>query len=390
MATLYALPSVLLGLLFRVQFLYAEALSVERSLSQYDLTFPARGDRELNATVKFVAVFCFAYMGLALARQVTTYAIDEDAAPRSRAGLCRAGVGWLFGLANTLMIVLFLTYCTVACCWILVAAVMKPTEYLKYAAAAAVLIFVITTTHKQLAASAQKMIDLVQGIFDKTLQKSLENARHKLRDRALETAKNDQVRRRATAGAMGAAASPRSPRSAAGADPEAPKEKDFDFSQIFDLIDEDESNALTKAELHDLFVMMELNISDEQIENMFAYADADGSGEIELHEFKEAWGMIESQMLMTVIEQVGLTKSQILGAVIAVAATVVTLFAFIFLAIGAWNDADGAFGAVVESVFIAGSGFVAQVASKPKPGEAEDTRKAEQISKTILKPPGKA
>ena len=48
--------------------------SVRRALSKYDLTWPMKRDREINATCMYLGSFCLAYMALALLRLVANYA----------------------------------------------------------------------------------------------------------------------------------------------------------------------------------------------------------------------------------------------------------------------------------------------------------------------------
>ncbi len=54
--------------------------------------------------------------------------------------------------------------------------VMKPSEYLKYAAAAALIIFVITTSWKQMAATAREMEETITRVMDRTLNESVKKA----------------------------------------------------------------------------------------------------------------------------------------------------------------------------------------------------------------------
>ncbi len=120
-------------------------------------------------------------------------------------------------------------------------------------------------------------------------------------------------------------------------DPDAP----FEIERIFDLVDEDESNTLDREELRELFYLMEISISEEQLETIFAFADADGSGSIDMGEFRSAWARIQEEMVAAVMEQVGLSTTQIILFVACVTIAVCALFAFIFLAIGAWHDVPG-------------------------------------------------
>ena len=257
--------------------------------------------------------------------------------------------------------------------------VMKPSEYLKYAAAAALIIFVITTSWKQMAATARAMEETITRVMDRTLNESVKKAHEKL---TREKMNKEAV---VEGAAVGVAAGLRQRKGeptedVEAGDPDAP----FEIERIFDLVDEDESNTLDREELRELFYLMEISISEEQLETIFAFADADGSGSIDMGEFRSAWARIQEEMVAAVMEQVGLSTTQIILFVACVTIAVCALFAFIFLAIGAWHDADGAFIAVVQSTFIAGSGFVTQMAAARKSSD-DDTEKAEEMAEESLK-----
>jgi len=124
---LMSLPCLVLATLFKTQFMYAEALSVRRALSKYDLTWPMKRDREINATCMYLGSFCLTYMALALLRLIANYAF----ATKNSKGFIRNATlvsMWLFGFASTLMVVFFIAYCAILACWILVAAVRNGVE----------------------------------------------------------------------------------------------------------------------------------------------------------------------------------------------------------------------------------------------------------------------
>mmetsp|Transcript_16698 Transcript_16698/g.48767 ORF Transcript_16698/g.48767 Transcript_16698/m.48767 type:complete len:807 (+) Transcript_16698:1795-4215(+) len=380
---LMSLPCLVLATLLKTQFMYAEALSVRRALSKYDLTWPMKEDREINATCMYLGSFCLAYMALALLRLIANYAFTTKGSKGVIKYMTLVSM-WLFGFASTLMVVFFIAYCAILACWILVAAVMKPSEYLKYAAAAALIIFVITTSWKQMAATARAMEETITRVMDRTLNESVKKAHEKL---TREKMNKEAVVEGAAVGTVAVGAAGLRQRKGettedveAGDDPDAP----FEIERIFDLVDEDESNTLDREELRELFYLMEISISEEQLETIFAFADADGSGSIDMGEFRSAWARIQEEMVAAVMEQVGLSTTQIILFVACVTIAVCALFAFIFLAIGAWHDADGAFIAVVQSTFIAGSGFVTQMAAARKSSD-DDTEKAEEMAEESLK-----
>ena len=213
--------------------------------------------------------------------------------------------------------------------------VMKPSEYLKYAAAAALIIFVITTSWKQMAATARAMEETITRVMDRTLNESVKKAhergvmdlrpridgvearrdappRHRrdtLASRRHEKLTREKMNKEAVVegAAVGVAAGLRQRKGETteedveAGDPDAP----FEIERIFDLVDEDESNTLDREELRELFYLMEISIREEQLETIFAFADADGSGSIDMGEFRSAWARIQEEMVAAVMEQVG-------------------------------------------------------------------------------------
>merc|ERR1719440_1843502 len=119
-------------------------------------------------------------MALALLRLICNYAACSKNNESKVVRYATLVSMWLFGFASTLMVVFFIAYCAILACWILVAAVMKPSEYLKYAAAAALIIFVITTSWKQMAATAKTMKETITRVMDRTLNESAKKAHEKL------------------------------------------------------------------------------------------------------------------------------------------------------------------------------------------------------------------
>ncbi len=122
-AFLMSLPCLVLATLFKTQFMYAEALSVRRALSKYDLTWPMKSDREINATCMYLGSFCLAYMTLALLRLICNYAACSKNNESKVVKYATLVSMWLFGFASTSMVVFFIAYCAILACWILVAAV---------------------------------------------------------------------------------------------------------------------------------------------------------------------------------------------------------------------------------------------------------------------------
>eukprot|EP01013_Petalomonas_cantuscygni_P022392 TRINITY_DN4297_c0_g1_i1.p1 TRINITY_DN4297_c0_g1~~TRINITY_DN4297_c0_g1_i1.p1 ORF type:complete len:164 (-),score=16.81 TRINITY_DN4297_c0_g1_i1:111-602(-) len=58
-----------------------------------------------------------------------------------------------------------------------------------------------------------------------------------------------------------------------------------EFKEIFDLVDDDRSGCISKAELRKLMETLRLKPTEEEIESMMKEVDADGSGDIDFNEF---------------------------------------------------------------------------------------------------------
>ena len=188
------------------------------------------------------------------------------------------------------------------------------------------------------------------------------------------------------------AAAQRSNRGGCGGrgDPDAP----FEIERIFDLVDEDESNTLDREELRELFYLMEISIQ-EQLETIFAFADADGSGSIDMGEFRSAWRA--SRRRWSGGDGAGRVVDDADHTFCGVRDDRGLCFVCVhLLAIGAWHDVPGrrpcgvhlhasptlpprrphrAFIVVVQSTFIAGPGFVTQMAAARS--SDDDTEKVE-------------
>ena len=57
-------------------------------------------------------------------------------------------------------------------------------------------------------------------------------------------------------------------------------------------INTDGSDTLKMDEFKKLFELLDLDITENQKENLFAFCDADCSGEIDEKEFQEGWDMM--------------------------------------------------------------------------------------------------
>ena len=62
-------------------------------------------------------------------------------------------------------------------------------------------------------------------------------------------------------------------------------EERAEFKEIFDLVDEDKSGQISKAELKKLMATLRLHPTEDELTAMMREVDADGSGDIDFDEF---------------------------------------------------------------------------------------------------------
>ena len=139
---------------------------------------------------------------------------------------------------------------------------------------------------------------------------------------------------------------------------------------IFDSMNADGDDALNMTEFSDMFEKLELGITKQQQDRLFAYCDMDCSGTISREEFADGWEYIVEEMVQETLDQMGLGTSQI---IIIVASTVLLLFmwfVFIFMIIGVWNETGG-FAATIQSLIVAGSGAVSTSVRSKSEAEAD-------------------
>jgi len=116
-----------------------------------------------------------------------------------------------------------------------------------------------------------------------------------------------------------------------------------------------DSNEISICEFKEIFRMLSFEVSNEQLEALFALCDLDDSGTISEQEFVTQWNIALQQYLASKQAQVGLSRAQIVVAVTGVTFALGFLVAFVLMAFGAWGERD-IFRTLVSSSFIAGSG----------------------------------
>jgi hypothetical protein len=132
----------------------------------------------------------------------------------------------------------------------------------------------------------------------------------------------------------------------------------------------DGDDYLDAAEFRELFQKLDLSLSHQQQDRLFAYCDIDCTNTISREEFVEGWEYIMEEMVQQTTEELGLDTPRII-LVVASSVTMLALwFTFLFLLISAWSS-QGSFQATIQSMIVAGSGAMSSKVRKQSEVEAD-------------------
>ena len=142
-------------------------------------------------------------------------------------------------------------------------------------------------------------------------------------------------------------------------------------AEVFELLDTNKNDLLDAREFAGLFADFPDLISEHQIEHLFAFHDVDGDGEITLQEFEEGWDFMLKTIVEVTMKSSGLSTRDIIGHIVTAVIGLMSLFAFILLAMQSWysnSDLDS----LVQTILILSSGKLVLALRKRAPAELGD------------------
>lgn len=149
---------------------------------------------------------------------------------------------------------------------------------------------------------------------------------------------------------------------AAGAETEQPEiskagdSQDLVYRKLFIAFDVDGGNTLSLKEFRNLLRHMPgMQVSHSRAIQVFSRCDAANKGALDAGEFVKAMKLLEQSVSEDALARSGLSQGKILAAFASVSATLLALFAFIFLGIQAFTTGSS-FGAVINSMIPLASG----------------------------------
>jgi len=287
-----------------------------------------------------------------------------------RAGFWKA-IKQFYALVVGVHLMTTCAYFGIISCWFVLAAVLDPSRFLPYGMAVVVVVVVALTVSSELLAAADKLKAKLFAAFQKGLQLKLKLAMDKLEQELWEKLQSD-----ATALASNQEDADHDAEQAALFQPLAKpevvdKEKEITPADIFMALDTDGSGQLTMDQFKRLFDLLELDITDGQKEQLFAFCDSDMTGEISEKEFADGWELMVQVFLENSADSLGLSRTQIFLVVSMLLTTLVLTVVFILLTLTAWQN-EGSFEAVVQSVMISGVGKASAALRTRSKAESEE------------------
>ena len=272
----------------------------------------------------------------------------------------------VYSVVLAIKIGLFCAYVGIIGCWFVLAAVLDPSKFLPFGTAVIVIAVVGLTVSREMLYAAEKFKTALWAAFQKGLQLKLRIAMEKIEMELFE---------KLQAEAQTLASDEELTDEEGRIDVEKPslvKEgKPITPVDIFMAINTDGAEAISMEQFKRLFELLDLDVTDGQKEQLFAFCDTDMSGFISEKEFSNGWEMLTSVFLESSADSLGLSRAQIFSAVAAVLTTLVLLIMFILLTLTAWQN-EGSFNAVVQSVMISGVGKATATLRQRSKAESAD------------------
>ena len=310
----------------------------------FDTVEPGEADQNRHTLllVRMICVEAVAFMALAILRLTLHYL----SFPPSRAvRIFKAAFGVVLGLH----ILWVFSYIGVISAWLILAAILQPTKFLPFGMAVLVVGVVAVSTYSTMTGAAAKLKEKVEEAVNRLLQMKMRAAIEKIEREAWEKLIELE-------GGLASDLDEQTPEEKAKLD--EMKEKSIDDVtplDIFMAVNTEGKDHLKMKDFKRIFELLELDITEAQKEQLFAFCDTDCSGEISEKEFQEGWDMMLEVLLENAADSLGLSKAQIIMACVYILTILVLLVFFILLTIGAWNN-ESSFNAIVQSALISGVG----------------------------------
>ena len=145
---------------------------------------------------------------------------------------------------------------------------------------------------------------------------------------------------------------------------------------------EDHADEIGLADFKNLFCALDLSLSQNELDRLFAMTDLNGSGFVTLHEFEGAWDSLIKEVVQKTVREMGLSPSQIVATVVLFVCLLILLLSFVLVTLNAYIGGDD-FGAIVQSALVATLGKGVTSVRKRSKAEGKGKDLDEAIDKLI-------
>jgi len=322
-------------------------------------------NKEILMITRIVGVWQITYFVLALLRVFIHYTGIEGSGK------------WAFDIFFAVVLLLeiagVVSWAGMVAAWGILVAILDPLKYLSYGTAILVVIAVVITIWNEMHAAADSVRKKVTVAVKKKMREILQGIKQSVEAKMHEQAVTALGLRKRIDTSVGKKAPVKVDDSEAGFKEyhDANKGKEVTLTDIFQLLDTDQSGVLQRSEFKELFTSMGDKMPPQVIDQLFAYCDADGSGTITETELEEGWAYVSHKIVEERMAEFGTSWVDILIAIIYAVVTLCVLFAFIFLALQGWSS-ETSFTSIVQTALVSGCGRIVTGVRKRAPAEKPD------------------
>jgi len=127
--------------------------------------------------------------------------------------------------------------------------------------------------------------------------------------------------------------------------------RDAEHSQDEDMNNDEEEYTLKRDDFRRLFLSLDLKLSDSDVARLFVMTDLNADGRVGQEEFIGGWDLLVNQLVMSHLDELGLSEVDIGLQMLICVALIALLLAFLIIALQGWLYTTS-FGAIVQSTLI--------------------------------------
>lgn len=263
--------------------------------------------------------------------------------------------------------------CTVA--WVLLAAMVRPVEYLTLATAFIVPILVAWNIIRSMETAAIRLHAQVKEVLGEKLQAKLRAALRRIEIEKLTLGNLGGKKGKGAAMSLEEKHKLEAAHALTHQERATGDEHDAGMNEVgpvdlFIALNTNGDASLSVAEIDEMWRVLDLGFTAEQQQSFFAYCDTNFTNTIESTEFEAGWDYVVDEFAQKCLRDAKLSTPHIFAACAVIVSYVLVLAVFVVVGIQSFTGA-GSFGASLQSILIGGWGFAATKLRRPSEAENE-------------------